>query len=256
MNNKSIISVIIPFYKEVDLIGRAVESVAIQQLPSNFTLEIIIGNDSDMSEERIYKCIPQHIRPMVKIAKNINAKGAGNARNTALGLARGEIFFFLDADDFWMPNKLLTQCNILKSGANFIAAAYKFNGTNLSITPPKEIKCGKDVFKNTSIGTSTVCVTKELLGNSRFTNIKTSQDTQFWASLAEKCIFRYDKLNDVFVVYSPSDRTSNKIKQFNNFNNLIQSISYLTLLDKAYILIRYALRGIQNHFFKKCFTHR
>ena len=133
-NENKLISVIIPFYKEVDLIGMAVESVVMQQLPSNYSLEIVVGNDSELSEEQLYECIPQHIKAITKIAKNTNAKGAGNARNAALGCSVGDVIAFLDADDLWCSEeKLKTQISLIQKGAKFVVSGYRnnFNGKEL-----------------------------------------------------------------------------------------------------------------------------
>ena len=106
------LSVIIPFYNELDLINRAVNSVVAN---SNFLIqiEIILINDGTIKEIEIRSRFSDEINKIVKIVPNNYTKGPGGARNTGLEILNGEIIAFLDADDFWLSGKLDAQiCEI------------------------------------------------------------------------------------------------------------------------------------------------
>jgi glycosyltransferase involved in cell wall biosynthesis len=100
----SLVSVIIPVRNCCEYIQEALASVLAQDYPN---LEVIIiddgSDDFEYSElERIDSRIQVHRQPGL---------GVSRARNTAMKLARGKYFAFLDADDIWFPGKLLAQIN-------------------------------------------------------------------------------------------------------------------------------------------------
>lgn len=245
-----LISVIVPFYKEVDLIQRALRSIDEQVLPVGCSVEIVIGNDSDFSESEFNEIIPPNIKCPIKIVKNMGKHCAGNARNVAIDASSGELIAFLDADDEWCPLKLSHQILLYLEGANFMACGYAFLRGGGSIVPPSIIRSSTDVFYNTSIGTSTVLLTRTLLGRTRFSEIKFSQDTQMWATLAAKADFCYRATPEVFAKYEPSVRTSNKLVQLYYFYLMLRRFK-LGLFLTVSILMRYSIRGVRNHYLNR-----
>lgn len=95
------VSVIIPVYNHANYIAAALESVLAQSRPA---YEIIVVDDGsqDGSPE-----IAQRY-PQVRLFKKPNG-GIASARNAGLRSATGDSLAFLDADDFWMPDKLRLQ---------------------------------------------------------------------------------------------------------------------------------------------------
>ncbi len=180
------VSVIIPFYKEIHLINRAVSSVLAQGLPPDVFIEVIIGNDSGLSEREIRLALSDAANRITRIVSNTGERGAGNARNAALDGALGSLLAFLDADDYWLPEKLAQQMRLIADGANFVAGAYRFESGRTIVCPPRRILSTAESLKNLGVGTSTVLVRREFLGASRFKNLPFSQDTELWARLAGK----------------------------------------------------------------------
>lgn len=117
MCTKDLVSVIIPSFKRIETLPRAIDSV-LKQTYRN--LEIIVVNDNDPSTN--------HASQTHKIAENYRAKGApilhishpanlgGNAaRNTGIRHSSGKWISFLDSDDEFEPCKLEKQLSILKN---------------------------------------------------------------------------------------------------------------------------------------------
>lgn len=115
------VSVIIPVYNNVEELPRALKSIADQTVKPEV---ILICNDGS-TDPRVktylnslgkkYEGIP------LKVFHQKNA-GAGAARNRCLAAARSEFIAFLDADDWWLPEKLnLSLEELRKSGATFVA---------------------------------------------------------------------------------------------------------------------------------------
>jgi glycosyltransferase involved in cell wall biosynthesis len=97
-----LVSVIIPVRNCRDYIHDALESVLQQDYPH---LEIIVIDDG--SDDYDYREL-QHMDPRIEV-HTLPRSGVSHARNTAMGLAKGAYFAFLDADDIWFPGKLAAQ---------------------------------------------------------------------------------------------------------------------------------------------------
>lgn len=94
------VSVIIPVYQVENFLERAVDSVLVSTLKE---LEIILVDDGseDASKEicdAYQKAYPEKIKVLHK-----ENEGLGMARNSGIGLARGEYIAFLDSDDTIEP---------------------------------------------------------------------------------------------------------------------------------------------------------
>ncbi|MEG3981376.1 glycosyltransferase [Microcoleus sp. T3B2] len=96
------VSVIIPAYNCECYIAKAVES-AIDQTYQD--LEIIVVDDGSTDSTR------QVLEPYLDLIQYVyqENQGAAIARNRACKLAKGEFLAFLDADDFFLPEKLEKQ---------------------------------------------------------------------------------------------------------------------------------------------------
>jgi glycosyltransferase involved in cell wall biosynthesis len=99
------VSVIIPAYNAEKFLRDAIQSVIAQNYPS---LELIVVDDgSTDGTADVIKEFPQ-----VEYVHQQN-QGTAAALNTAVQLARGDLFAFLDSDDLWLPKKLEKQVDIL-----------------------------------------------------------------------------------------------------------------------------------------------
>ena len=108
-----LVSVIIPTYKRVDMLQRAVESVY-KQTYNNLELIIINGDP----ETDINDAIPQSKLAEFNTVRLINQKqnkGVSNSRNRGIDIASGEYVACLDDDDEWLPTKIEKQVNKIKS---------------------------------------------------------------------------------------------------------------------------------------------
>ena len=99
--NVPLVSVVIPFYKNLKFLNEAIESVQNQTLKD---FEIIIISDGALEE------IPEKIiiNENIRIIKTIN-QGASKARNLGIKNSNGKYIAFLDSDDIWSPIKLELQ---------------------------------------------------------------------------------------------------------------------------------------------------
>ena len=98
------ISLIVPVYNVEDFVARCLNSL-LEQNMSYEDYEIIIVNDgsTDSSLEIIQPYLEKY--PNCKLINKPNG-GLSSARNAGLNVALGEYIWFVDSDDFIMPNLL------------------------------------------------------------------------------------------------------------------------------------------------------
>ena len=96
------VSVIIPAYNCERFIAEAVESVRRQD---HRPIEIIVVDDGSTDGTSA------HVKNLGKDIRYVHQsnRGPAAARNRGIEMAKGEVFTFLDADDYWPENKLEIQ---------------------------------------------------------------------------------------------------------------------------------------------------
>lgn len=243
------LSVIVPFFNEIELIERAINSVFAQNLDSN-CVEVIICNDGVLLECEILARIKGELHFAIQVIKNRFAKGPSGARNSGLDVCTGDLIAFLDADDFWLPGKINEQLLEISHGATFVATAYRFDTGVGVVQPPKAIRKPVDVFLCRGIGTSTVVITRTLLAELRFKDLRFAQDIDFWYALGSSQHFRYAALHDCFVQYSTGGSTKNKWVQLQYLYKVLR-INDVHWLLRARVLSSYVLVGVYNHYIKR-----
>jgi glycosyltransferase involved in cell wall biosynthesis len=108
MSNTPLVSVVIPSYNCAKYVGEAIESV-FNQTYSNYEIIVIDDGSTDNTREVLEK---YHDRVHYVYQKN---QGVSVARNHGIELAQGEFVAFLDADDYFFPDKLEAQMAIFEA---------------------------------------------------------------------------------------------------------------------------------------------
>ncbi len=109
MEQKILVSVVMPAYRCADTIGKAIDSALEQDVP----LEVIVLNDQ--SPDGLDAVMEQYAKDTrVRYLQNERNLGAAASRNRGVELARGRYVAFLDADDWWAPGKLKAQLARMK----------------------------------------------------------------------------------------------------------------------------------------------
>ncbi len=110
---KKKISVIIPNYNYARYLDQAIQSV-LKQTYSN--LELIVVNNG--STDNSLKVLEKYLNEIILIDQS--NLGQSGARNSGLSRAQGELIAFLDADDFWEPNKLESQSQLINDSSQLV----------------------------------------------------------------------------------------------------------------------------------------
>ena len=111
------------------------------------------------------------------------------AQMSGINKATGKYISFLDADDYWLPNKIEHQIKIIKEkNLDFIHSSYcildqqdRILGKFLS----KPIKY-HELIKSCDIGLSTVMLSSKISKENLFSNITTKEDYVCWLNIVKK----------------------------------------------------------------------
>jgi glycosyltransferase involved in cell wall biosynthesis len=105
MDNK-LISIIMPAYNAADLIKETLDSVK-DQTYSNWELIVVEDGSDDGTKEIVDKFKAGVDQKVIYFRNEIN-KGLPATRNVAAAIAAGSWYAFLDSDDIWHKNHLLS----------------------------------------------------------------------------------------------------------------------------------------------------
>ena len=109
MEEKVLVSVIMPVYNTEKYIAQAIESALCQQVP----LELLIIDDG--STDRTAEIADRYADgKRVVLIRNGRNQGVAESRNIGIRRARGKYLAFLDGDDWWSQGKLAEQCRRLQ----------------------------------------------------------------------------------------------------------------------------------------------
>lgn len=114
INNDTVpVSVIIPCFRCINTIERAVESVYTQTM---LPYEVILVDDysNDGTLEFLYKLSKNYPPNWIKVVGLSKNMGPGSARNKGWNLSNQDYIAFLDADDSWHQNKIAIQYSWMK----------------------------------------------------------------------------------------------------------------------------------------------
>lgn len=100
------ISVVIPSYNGAETLFQAIDSVLCQTTKT--PLEILVIDDHS-TDDTLEKMGRYGENDRVRYIRNETNKGASASRNHGVQLAKGDYIAFLDADDYWDPEKLEKQ---------------------------------------------------------------------------------------------------------------------------------------------------
>lgn len=249
------VSVVIPAYNAAEGISRAIDSV-LGQTYQNY--EIIVINDYSTDETA---CILQRYCEKISLLNLTQNQGVGHARNCGIGVARGRYIAFLDADDFWQPEKLEKQLAFMEAN-NYAASCCSVdyvtfvNNKYVKVFGKKPAndynpRNYKTLLLENKIITSSVMIRKDALGQSRFKDIRNRQDLILWVELIKKGV-NFGGLDEPLVAYdlSITGISKNKFKMilanYRAFRILLGSSPAAAVYSVANAVVNLTKRFIGN----------
>jgi glycosyltransferase involved in cell wall biosynthesis len=187
------LSVVIPVKDERDNLPRLHERLRQALDPLAQSYEIVIVDDGSPDD------LASALRPYgdrLRLIRKPNG-GAASARNLGIEHSTGELIAFLDADDYWEPQRLECQLDLLRrhSEIGLISSRFFLEEPGCPrVTPfPLDAHLFDKVQRAAGaealavarrIWTSTVLVRRSVLGPHRFDErLKTAEDVELWVRL-------------------------------------------------------------------------
>ncbi|MBU4539351.1 MAG: glycosyltransferase family 2 protein [Weeksellaceae bacterium] len=252
------ISVIIPVYNAEAFLTKAVESA----LQFDEVKEIILIEDqsTDNSLEICKKLASKHSEIRLHQHPDKGNHGAGASRNLGLEKASQDFIAFLDADDYYLPNRFETEKELFKNpdiegvfgaiGTEFLTEKgriefkEKFRNTQLTtVNRPAE---GKDVFYGllgldkrfgTFFHLNGLTVRNESIRKHylKFNeNLRVHQDTDFIIKLSYLCHLKSGKIDEAIAVRGVhDDNRITKIKLYSEKYNSRQLLLWQSVDEWA-----------------------
>lgn len=213
---QGLVSIVIPTYKQSDLLERAIKSVLVQTYSN---LELLVVNDNDPEDDyteiikRKITSISDVRLKLIMQEKHINGAAA---RNTGIRVAIGEYIAFLDDDDYWDKRKIELQVEVLESldqswgGVACKNIAMK-NGKVFRALPSfKEGNiCERILLRRTEISTDCIMLRRKALDCTGYfdENLKRNQEVQLLTFFTQKYKM---KLLDRYLVCVDSSQSPNQ----------------------------------------------
>lgn len=190
-----LVSVIIPTYRRAAFLRRAIESALSQTYAP---VEVIVVEDGSHDARDIVASFGSRVAYVWQ-----ENQGAAVARNTGAAAARGSWIALLDDDDFWVPEKLERQFELIRAfpAIGFAHANYFwFRKGRGEPRPEQHVHSTPSgwvtqelVLNRFSIGTSTVLVRADLFRRVGGFNpaYRLVQDYDLWIRLSQVTQFGY-----------------------------------------------------------------
>lgn len=220
----ALVSVIIPNYNYAEYLANAIDSVLEQDYEP---IEIIVVDDGSTDSSRE---ILQSYESRIKTVE-IGNSGAPTARNFGFIKAEGSFIAYLDADDFWMPNKISSQMQRLnETNAELVYCRMLVTDSN-SKSDVESIENREGDFRNefrlhpgrTPFPPSTVLMTRELVAKAGLwdsTFKSPAEDFDYFRRCAKYTHFAV--VDKALVVHRNHGKslTSNSLKKYFEDNRL------------------------------------
>lgn len=247
-----LISVIIPVYNAEKYLANAVYSALEQEDIPEGELEVLVINDCspddiDQVMERFFA------DPAVRYIKNEHNLGVADTRNRGLRMARGRYVAFLDADDWWEPDKLSAQLRLLEqTGAPLCCSAralHEADGTPTGriIGVPERITYEELLHTNT-IPCGSVVMPTQIAREFYMSHAELHEDYILWLQVLKK----YGAAVGINEPYlhcrlSEGGKSRNKLKSAAMQYGVYRYMGFGRLRSMRY-LFSYALNGVKKYY--------
>lgn len=132
MKRHSLISIIIPVYNRVSLVGKTLDSITAQTY-SNWECIVVDDGSTDATKELMGFYYEKDERIKYVIRPQVSPKGANACRNYGFDVSRGEFINWFDSDDLMLPENLELKLKAFEEDVDFVignSINFDENGNN------------------------------------------------------------------------------------------------------------------------------
>jgi glycosyltransferase involved in cell wall biosynthesis len=240
-DKKILVSVIVLTFNSAKYIGRCLKYLS-KQKEKSFEVIVVDAGSSD-NTINIIKSYTEKLNIKFVLAPNTNM---GQARNVGIKKSVGKYVCFCDSDDYFFPNKIFDQLNLLKNNTYFDATYYnafhfKSNSSKKYLksrgpVPSKNLLA--ELIKNQCVNINTLLIKKR--GSSGkivlFPNNKSGKYAEDWQYLLNLCINNYNFLYTNKPLSAVEERTDSHTSEKIQYLMKYHILNYL-LLNKRRILL-------------------
>jgi len=248
------IGIIIPNFNKAENLDECINSV-INQTYKNWSLYIIddFSNDNSLSILDKYKK-HKNIR-IIKLYKN---KGPSFCRNLGIRISKSKYIAFLDSDDKWTSDKLEKQIKFMAlKGYNFTYTDYINIYENrypvkYSYTKVKESFSYSDFIRNSSINSSTMILSRDLLTKYKFKKLNLLEDYLFKCKiLKDRNIAHKYHGHLAYYRINNKNRSINKILNILYLWNINRKFNNLSIFQNIKSVFFISYNALVKYGFKK-----
>ena len=248
LGEKIQVSVVMPVHNGAAFIAKALESVLIQNVP----LEIIIVDDGS-TDDLMMVLESFLVRPEIHLIRNERNIGAAESRNRGVRAARGEYIAFLDCDDWWEPQKLIRQLELMKKTGSVLCAT----GRRL-ITPSgeatdriigvKETLTYRDLLFQNPINCSSVVVKRNVAAAFPMSHDDCHEDYIMWLRIL-KHYQAACAINEPLLNYrlSNTGKSGSKIQSARMTFRVYRYMGF-GILKSLVCFVGYAINGVRKYY--------
>lgn len=246
--NNILVSVVMPVYNCEKHIKKAIQSVLIQSV----LLELIIIEDcsTDGTREQVESLLQDE---RIIFIQNEHNLGVAASRNKGMELAKGKYIAFLDADDYWVENKLEKQVSLMEqrnivlssTGRELIDENGTLTGKIIGI---KEEVSYHDLLKGNVLNTSGVMVLASVAKKYPMVQDHLHEDYIMWLSILKEHGKAYG-INAPMLKYRvmKGTKSANKLKSARMTYGVYRFIG-LGRIQALYYFVFYAVHGIMKYY--------
>ncbi len=248
MQMENMISVIIPAYNCASTIRKAIDSV----LQQNVLFEVLVIDDG--STDGLDDVMQDYVQDdRIIYLKNERNMGPSATRNRGVQQAKGEYIAFLDADDYWVQEKLSRQLELIQArdivlcstGRELITHEGNLTGR---VIPVKEYITYKDLLHQNWINNSSVLVKRDVLLEFPMENDDVHEDYLLWLKVLKK-YGTVCAINEPLLKYrlSKNSKSGSKLKSavmtYKTYRRL--GMSHLQAMRS---FVSYAFAGVKKYY--------
>ena len=182
-----LVSIIVPVHNAAGSLHRALRSVLSQTLTD---YELILVDDCSADESIIILRKYCELDERVRLYSTATNSGPGVARNVGLRSAKGRYIAFLDADDFWIRNKLEQQVRCFEDDKVILSHTrvilLNTRGDIVGILGGRKEMHLFDMYVGNRVTMSSAMVRADLIGADEMPEMRNREDYAYWISLLRR----------------------------------------------------------------------
>ena len=243
MTGAPLVTIVTPAFNCAAYIKDTYASILAQTEPSWEWLVVDDASQDDTSQILGQIAAADQRVVVETLTKNV---GAGLARNRAIKNARGRFIAFLDSDDYWRPEKIANQTQMmLRIGAGLSYGAYDIidkDGQPCGHVGVPSSVTYHDLLKRNVIGCLTAMYDTKIYGKVEMPAARKRQDYGLWLLLLRAGTTAH-AVPGTLATYRrlPNSLSANKAKAAMGTWRVYRNMENLSLIQSCYYFSRYAM---------------